>query len=294
MEGRIDTVHRARDAALLAATLRGSRIGPPPPPPFPRRPRSRSPPWRGSPSPRAEERASRPESDLQVAHLDHGCRGLEEGRSVAALTTTSPSASAPPRWMHAARRCSPASQSRTSSEGQTSTAAEHRGWNGHPDGICCGSGGSPPSPLGLWRNRVSPIVGNAPERLRVRVLGEEHPLGRSLLHDQARVHDRDPIGDLDEDREVVGDEEHREAELVLEALQQPQHLRLHHHVQRGRRLVRDHQRWLAARAIAIITAASVRRRARAGSRRSAGRAAPPAPSARPCGPAPLLPPACAS
>ena len=69
----------------------------------------------------------------------------------------------------------------------------------------------------------------------------EDRLGGSFLDDPAGVHDRDPVGDLDQHGEVVRDEEHREPELPLQALQELQHLRLHHHVQRRRGLVRDHE-----------------------------------------------------
>ena len=78
------------------------------------------------------------------------------------------------------------------------------------------------------------------ERAGVGVGGfPEHGAGGSFLHDGTRVHDREAVADLDEHREVVGDEEHREDEAVLQVLQQPEHLRLHHHVERGRRLVGD-------------------------------------------------------
>ena len=69
----------------------------------------------------------------------------------------------------------------------------------------------------------------------------EHGLRRALLDDLAGVHDVDPVADLDEDGEVVRDEQHGESELALELLQQRQHLGLHHHVERGRGLVGDHE-----------------------------------------------------
>ena len=40
----------------------------------------------------------------------------------------------------------------------------------------------------------------------------------------------------------MGDEEDREAEALLQLLDLQQDLLLHHHVERGRRLVHDHQR----------------------------------------------------
>ena len=80
------------------------------------------------------------------------------------------------------------------------------------------------------------------ERLRVRMrrLGEDL-LARPLLDDPPRVHDREPAAHGGERREVVRDEEDGEPEVALEVLEQPQHLRLHHHVERRRRLVGDQQ-----------------------------------------------------
>ncbi len=84
------------------------------------------------------------------------------------------------------------------------------------------------------------------ERFRVWMRGlVEHRFGGALLDDPARIHDRDPVGDLDEHGEVVRDEEHRESELPLEPLQQLEHLGLNHHIERGGGLVRDHERRVA-------------------------------------------------
>jgi hypothetical protein len=68
---------------------------------------------------------------------------------------------------------------------------------------------------------------------------EEDALGWSLLDDLARVHDRHSVGHLDQDRQVVRDEQHRQAELPLQPFEQLEDLRLDHDVQRGRRLVGD-------------------------------------------------------
>jgi hypothetical protein len=65
------------------------------------------------------------------------------------------------------------------------------------------------------------------------------------LHDAARVHDGDPVAELGHDAEVVGDEDHREAGLALDVLQEAQVLRLDRHVEGGRRLVGDQQARLA-------------------------------------------------
>ena len=62
---------------------------------------------------------------------------------------------------------------------------------------------------------------------------------RRQLHDLAEVHDRDPVGDVPDDCEVVRDEEVREAELALQLLEQVDDLRLDRDVERRHRLVAD-------------------------------------------------------
>ena len=64
-------------------------------------------------------------------------------------------------------------------------------------------------------------------------------VGGPLLDDLAVVHDRDPVGDVADDADVVGDEEVGEAELVLEVVEQVDDLRLDRDVERGDRLVGD-------------------------------------------------------
>ena len=51
-----------------------------------------------------------------------------------------------------------------------------------------------------------------PDRVRMARIGAE-PLRRCLLDDLAGVHDRHAVRELEQQREVVRDEEHREAEL---------------------------------------------------------------------------------
>jgi hypothetical protein len=55
------------------------------------------------------------------------------------------------------------------------------------------------------------------------------------------VHDRDPVGDMADDGEVVRDEEVGEPEVVLEAREQVDDLRLDRHVERRDGLVEDDQ-----------------------------------------------------
>ena len=74
-----------------------------------------------------------------------------------------------------------------------------------------------------------------------------------VLDDPAGVHDRDLVGDLGDDAEVVGDDHDRGVELALQALDQLEDLRLDRHVERRRRLVGDQQLRVVGSAIAIIT-----------------------------------------
>ena len=69
----------------------------------------------------------------------------------------------------------------------------------------------------------------------------EHLGNRTLLDDLALRHDADPVGDLADDAEVVGDEQHRHAEARLQLGEELQDLRLHGDVERRRRLVGDEQ-----------------------------------------------------
>ncbi len=59
------------------------------------------------------------------------------------------------------------------------------------------------------------------------------------LHHAPEVEHHDPVGEVADDAEVVGDEEVRHALLGLEVDQQVEDRRLHGHVERGRRLVAD-------------------------------------------------------
>ena len=58
---------------------------------------------------------------------------------------------------------------------------------------------------------------------------------------------------LGDDAHVVRDEDHRHPVRLAELVEQVEHLRLHGHVERGRRLVGDQQLGLHESAIAIIT-----------------------------------------
>ncbi len=68
--------------------------------------------------------------------------------------------------------------------------------------------------------------------------GEERALVRDL-DDAPEVHHRDAVRDVLDHREVVRDEDVREAEALLQVLQQVHHLRLHRDVERRHRFVAD-------------------------------------------------------
>ena len=61
------------------------------------------------------------------------------------------------------------------------------------------------------------------------------------FHHVPEIHHRDPITDVADDREVVGDEQVREPELVLKVLQEVQDLRLDGDVERAHGLVEHHE-----------------------------------------------------
>ena len=74
--------------------------------------------------------------------------------------------------------------------------------------------------------------------VRVLRVVEEVPL-RAALDDPAGVHDEDLVGDLGDDAEVVRDQDHGRVEVVVQAVDQLEDLRLDRHVERRRRLVGD-------------------------------------------------------
>ena len=114
-------------------------------------------------------------------------------------------------------------------------------------------------------------------------------VGRADLADLAEVHDDDAVADVLHHREVVRDEDQREAVALLHVLEQVEDLRLHRHVERRHGLVADDQLRLGddgARdrdALALATgelvrpAAALQRRDRARPRASSRRSSPAAP-----------------
>ena len=61
----------------------------------------------------------------------------------------------------------------------------------------------------------------------------EDLLGGALLDDLASVHDGDGVRHLGHEGEVVGDEDHRKAELLAQLVEQVDDLLLHGHVEGG-------------------------------------------------------------
>ena len=64
---------------------------------------------------------------------------------------------------------------------------------------------------------------------------------RPDLDDLAEVHDGDAVGDVAHDRQIVRDEEVRQAEAALQLLEQVDDLRPDRHVERRHRLVEHDQ-----------------------------------------------------
>ena len=80
------------------------------------------------------------------------------------------------------------------------------------------------------------------QHARVGVLRSgEDLVRRPQLREPAQVHDADPVGDVVDDGEVVGDEEVGQPELPLQVLHEVQDLRLHRDVQGRGRLVANHE-----------------------------------------------------
>ena len=67
----------------------------------------------------------------------------------------------------------------------------------------------------------------------------QHLRRRSLFHNPAMLHHGDVVADLCRDAKIVGDEQQCNAQSLLDFVEQFEHLRLHRHVERGNRLVRD-------------------------------------------------------
>ena len=69
----------------------------------------------------------------------------------------------------------------------------------------------------------------------------EHFFRRSLLHKLALLEHGDPVGDLRDHAEIMGDEENRRSLLAAQVVDQLEHLRLRGHVEGRSRLVGDEE-----------------------------------------------------
>ena len=67
----------------------------------------------------------------------------------------------------------------------------------------------------------------------------EQPQHRGLLDDLSRVHHQHPVRHLRHQADIVGNQDHRHPQILLQFLQELHDLRLDGHVQSRRRLVRD-------------------------------------------------------
>src|SRR5207302_1392904 len=88
------------------------------------------------------------------------------------------------------------------------------------------------------RNGRQQCLGVRHQRLAIEVVA------RRQLDDPAQVHHRDTVGDVLDDREIVGDEEIGKAAVALKILQEVDDLRLHRDVERGHGFVADDERRL--------------------------------------------------
>ena len=73
--------------------------------------------------------------------------------------------------------------------------------------------------------------------------GAHHFPGRPRFDDPAQIHDRDPMADVLDDGEVVGDEEISKAVALLEVLKQVNDLCLHRNVECANRLIANNELW---------------------------------------------------
>ena len=69
----------------------------------------------------------------------------------------------------------------------------------------------------------------------------EHRRCRAGLHDPAAIHDGHALGELGDDRELMGHEDHGQVAVFGEIREQVEDLRLDGYIERADRLVRDEQ-----------------------------------------------------
>ena len=134
----------------------------------------------------------------------------------------------------------------------TSVAFQQRVRNRQPDGGFSGDGTSPLSRIRSLRCSASSF---GAADISAAVYGwfgsVENRFGGAGFDDPAEVHHRDPVGDVPDHRQVVADEDVGDPQLLLQVVEQVEHLRLHRQVQRGDRLVADDDVGVSASARAM-------------------------------------------
>ena len=152
-----------------------------------------------------------------------------------------------------------------------------RVWNRHPVGGFDGRGqvaGEQDLLAAVLDHRVGHRHGGQQRPgVGVQRLGVE-VVGGGLLDHAAEVHHADPVADVPHHGQVVGDDEVGEVELLLQLVEQVDHLGLHRHVEGRHRLVGDDQLGLDRQrpgdADALALAAGELVRVLASARRPAG------------------------
>ena len=145
----------------------------------------------------------------------------------------------PGKW-HAAPWSAPWLSSIGSTSAQIGCAIGQRVRKRQPEG---GSIGLGTSPVRTMRLLFRPGTGSGFAESRATRVRMERPreelVRRSDLDDPPEVHDRDAVGDVADDREVVRDEDVGEVELLLQLDEQVEDLGLDRDVERGDGLVGD-------------------------------------------------------
>ena len=144
-------------------------------------------------------------------------------------------------------RC-PGSTSASGGSSWTQISPRNRGqrvWKTQPEGGLAALGISPSRRMRV-RSSPSSVRHRGEERLRVGVVrAAEDRLRVADLLQAAEVHDRDPVGDVADDAEVVRDEDVAHAFLRLQLDEEVEDRRLHRDVERRRGLVAEDDARLA-------------------------------------------------
>ena len=117
-------------------------------------------------------------------------------------------------------------------------ASGQRGWKRQPVGGSARLGGAPVEAF-LRRGVADPRQAGDQVRGVGMARRAEDVGGAALLDQPAGIHDAEPVGEVGVHRHVVGDEDHRGADLALHLADHRQHALLHDDVERRGRLVGD-------------------------------------------------------